>query len=118
MKRIMVVDDDVTISHLVCLILESAGYEVVGAENGEEALRKMTEQKPDLVLLDVMMPILDGRETATRMQADPTLSSVPIVFVTATPAALEDGTYSHRTVLRKPVHIDTLLQTVARVVEA
>jgi two-component system alkaline phosphatase synthesis response regulator PhoP len=115
MKHILVVDDDVTISHLVCLILESAGYDVTRAHNGEEALRKMRDRKPDLVMLDVMMPVLDGRETARRMHADPTLKAVPIVFVTATPSALEDGDYPHVAILRKPVQIDALLETVAGV---
>lgn len=116
MKRILVVDDDVTISHLVCLILEGAGYDVVRAANGEEALRKMSEHKPDLVLLDIMMPILDGRETALRMQSDAALRDIPIVFVTASPSSLEDGSYPHASVLRKPVQIDDLLETVARLV--
>jgi CheY-like chemotaxis protein len=116
MKRILVVDDDVTISHLVCLILESTGYNVARAADGEEALRKMSEHQPDLVLLDIMMPILDGRETSLRMQSDPTLRDIPIVFVTATPASLEGGSFPHAAVLRKPVQIDDLLETVARLV--
>jgi CheY-like chemotaxis protein len=73
----------------------------------------MSERRPDLVLLDVMMPVLDGRETSRRMQAEETLNRIPIVFFTAAPAALDLREHPQATVLPKPVDLATLLDTVA-----
>lgn len=67
-KKIMVVDDEPDIVYVVSKMLEKEGYEVVGAASGEEALDKLNEEKPDLILLDVMMPGIDGWETCRRIK--------------------------------------------------
>lgn len=77
--RVLVVDDDFDIQALLTLILSRAGFEVRTVDNGEEALRWLAEIQPDIILLDVMMPELDGWETCRRIRAR---SQVPIIFLT------------------------------------
>src|SRR5271166_3627734 len=87
---ILVVDDVPDNVDIVQMRLESQGYEVVTAADGIEALDKIREVLPDLVLLDVMMPKLDGIETVKRLKADPSLPFIPVILVTAK-ADPEDG---------------------------
>src|SRR5213593_3995653 len=83
-KKILVVDDEVSITRLLKLNLEKTGAYVVRSENeGTKTVAAAQEFKPDLILLDVMMPDIDGGDVAADLQADPLLRSVPIVFLTA-----------------------------------
>jgi DNA-binding response OmpR family regulator len=83
-KRILVVDDEPSITRLLKLNLEQTGGYVVRTENGADgALAAAQEFRPNLILLDVAMPGMDGGELARRIQESPKLSSVPIVFLTA-----------------------------------
>ena len=83
-KKILVVDDETSITRLLKLNLEKDGAFMVRTENeGTKALAAAKEFKPDLILLDVMMPDIDGGDVAAIIQADPLLRSVPIVFLTA-----------------------------------
>ena len=82
-ESILVVDDDPDVARFVEVNLRSAGYEVQVATDGEEALEKAVELRPDLVLLDVMMPKLDGFEVAQRLRRDPRTSSSSIIMLTA-----------------------------------
>ena len=83
-KKILVVDDETSITRLLKLNLEKDGAFIVRTENeGTKALAAAREFKPDLILLDVMMPDIDGGDVAAIIQADPLLRSVPIVFLTA-----------------------------------
>src|SRR5215212_8021514 len=83
-KKILVVDDETSITRLLKLNLEKGGAFIVRMENeGGKALAAAKEFKPDLILLDVMMPDIDGGEVAAAIQADPVLRGVPIVFLTA-----------------------------------
>ena len=70
-------------------LLTSAGYEIVEAENGEEALAAVAKRRPDLILMDIQLPIMDGYEATRRIKADPALRSIPIIAVTS--HALGDG---------------------------
>lgn len=80
MKRLLIIDDDLTLIRLLRASLEKAGYEVRGAAGGIEGLREMYSYQPDLVILDVMMPGLDGWETCARIRE---MSDVPIIMLTA-----------------------------------
>jgi DNA-binding response OmpR family regulator len=80
---VLVVDDDKDIRELVALRLMRSSYRVVTARDGEEALEKALELRPELIVLDVNMPGPDGFETSRRLRADPRTSHVPIVFLTA-----------------------------------
>ena len=82
-KRILVVDDDRNLRKIIQTNLELAGYFVVCAGNGKEALDVLDGMQPDLVVLDVMMPIMDGMETARRIRMHPTNTHVPIIMLTA-----------------------------------
>src|ERR1700719_3807867 len=81
--RILVVDDNEANLDIAKMRLESQGYEVVTAVDGEAALERGREVAPDLLLLDIMMPKLDGIEVTRRLKSDPTLPFVPIILVTA-----------------------------------
>jgi DNA-binding response OmpR family regulator len=82
-ETVLVVDDDPDVARFVEVNLRSAGYEVTVASNGEEGLEKAIELRPDLVLLDVMMPKLDGFEVAQRLRRDPRTSTSSIIMLTA-----------------------------------
>ena len=82
-ETVLVVDDDPDVARFVEVNLRSAGYEVTVASNGEEGLEKAVALRPDLVLLDVMMPKLDGFEVAQRLRRDPRTSSSSIIMLTA-----------------------------------
>ncbi len=80
---IMVVDDALTVRELQRSIFEHAGYQVLVAANGEEALERMSEERPDLVLTDVEMPVMDGFVLTERIRAHASLSSVPVIILTS-----------------------------------
>jgi diguanylate cyclase (GGDEF)-like protein len=82
-ERILVVDDDVDIARFVKMNLEMEGYEVVMAHDGPSALDVVARAQPDLVILDVMMPEMDGVEVTRRLRADATTSALPIIMLTA-----------------------------------
>ena len=81
--RILVVDDEIYIVHILDFSLGMEGYEVVTALDGEQALEKARTEKPDLIVLDIMMPKLDGYETCKRLKADPETKDVPVILLSA-----------------------------------
>jgi two-component system alkaline phosphatase synthesis response regulator PhoP/two-component system response regulator VicR len=82
-KKILAVDDERHIVRLVEVNLQRAGYQVVTAFDGREALEKVKSEKPDLVVLDVMMPYMDGFEVLKNLKADPTTAEIPVIMLTA-----------------------------------
>ena len=80
---VLVADDDEDVRSLVVFRLERAGYEVVDAADGEQALRLAFERTPDLAVLDVMMPKLDGYELTKQLRADPRTRDLPVILLTA-----------------------------------
>ncbi len=82
-KRILVVDDEVELVKAIRVRLEHVGYEVSVAYDGPEGLEKSKLEKPDLILLDVMMPGLDGFEVLSRLRANPETQHVPVIMLTA-----------------------------------
>jgi two-component system cell cycle response regulator DivK len=83
MKRILIVEDKATSRELLRTVLEQQGYAVEEASDGEEALRKIREQPPDLVLLDLQIPARNGYDVVREVRNDPRLQTMPIVAVTA-----------------------------------
>lgn len=81
--KILVVDDEPTIVRLMEFILARQGYEMLVAVNGEEALDQIRSHAPDLVLLDIMMPRIDGYEVARQVRADPATTALPIIMLSA-----------------------------------
>jgi len=82
-KRVVCIEDEPEMIDLVRLILGRRGFEVVGANGGLEGLELVASEKPDLVLLDLMMPDMDGWEVYQRMKSDEALREIPVVVVTA-----------------------------------
>jgi len=81
--RILVVDDEIYIVHILDFSLGMEGYEVLTALDGEQALEKARAEKPDLIVLDIMMPKLDGYETCRRLKADADTKDVPVILLSA-----------------------------------
>ena len=82
-KKVLVVDDERNIVRLIQVNLERAGYEVVTAYDGKEALERLKHVRPDLIVLDVMMPNLNGLETLKEVRANPDTRSIPVIMLTA-----------------------------------
>jgi DNA-binding response OmpR family regulator len=82
-KKIVYVEDEMEMIDLVKLILNRKGYEVIGAAGGREGLDKIREVLPDLVLLDLMMPDIEGWDVYQQMRADDTTKQIPVIIVTA-----------------------------------
>ena len=82
-KKIVLAEDEPQIARLIEFKLKKEGYEVTWKENGEEALKAIKADKPDLILLDVMMPVMDGYEVLRRLKEDENLKSIPVVMLTA-----------------------------------
>jgi CheY-like chemotaxis protein len=82
-EKILIIDDDVDTLRLVGLMLQRQGYQISAATNGEQGLQKAFEEKPDVILLDVMMPEMDGYEVTRRLRNNPASSQTPILLFTA-----------------------------------
>ncbi len=89
MKKILVVDDEPEIVDIVKKMLEDR-YEVIGAYDGEECLEKARKEKPDLILLDILMPKMDGWETLKRLKEDDATKDIPVSMLTALPLTPDD----------------------------
>jgi len=82
-KKILIVDDKREVVELVTATLEGEGYQIISASDGREALEKIGKEKPDLVLLDVVMPKMNGLEVLAKVKKDPQTKDVPIIMLTA-----------------------------------
>ncbi|PIV28600.1 MAG: response regulator receiver protein, partial [Anaerolineae bacterium CG03_land_8_20_14_0_80_58_20] len=82
-EKILIVDDDVDTLRLVGLMLQRQGYQITAATNGQQGLDKAVEEQPDLILLDVMMPDMDGYEVTRQLRQNPVTSDTPILMFTA-----------------------------------
>lgn len=83
MTQVLIVDDDPDVRRMFGLLLKTAGYEPISASNGAEALERLHQCRPCVVLLDMMMPVMDGFEFRRRQLSDPVISDVPVVCLTA-----------------------------------
>ena len=114
-KRILVVDDDENILNLEKTILEQKGFDVVGAGGGAQALDLLSQRTFDLVLLDVMMPEVDGFTVCRKIKEDPRLRDLPVIFLTAKGGgeALAEGFESGAVMyINKPFTANKLLTIV------
>ena len=83
MAKILLAEDEKQIGDMVAFKLSNSGHQVFRARDGEEALRLATAERPDLILLDVMMPVLNGFEVLRRLKGDPALATTPVIMLTA-----------------------------------
>jgi two-component system, OmpR family, alkaline phosphatase synthesis response regulator PhoP len=114
-KSILVVEDEYAIAELVSIILEEAGYEVAVAQNGRDGFNYVTQTHPDLVVCDVMMPILDGRQLVRAMQDDATLRAIPVIMMSALPERGQ-GNGAYAAYVNKPFDPDELVELVTRLI--
>ena len=118
--RVLVVDDNFVNVRLLEELLKSASYEVATAMNGEAALEKIAQSRPDIVLLDVMMPGMDGYEVCRRIRQDEKTAQLPVIMVTALDKesdremALAAGANEF---LSKPVEDNLLLPAIRRILQ-
>jgi two-component system cell cycle response regulator DivK len=82
-KRILVVEDQEDNRRILRDLLASADYELIEAENGEEAVAATAKDRPDLILMDIQLPVMDGYEATRRIKADPASAAIPIIAVTS-----------------------------------
>lgn len=82
-KKILIVDDDVTLREMYEERLKYDGFVVIGASDGEEALKKTKEEMPSLILLDIMMPKMNGVDVLTHLRADESTKNIPVIVLTA-----------------------------------
>ncbi len=94
MKKILLVDDDVDFCEATKLLLESKAYEVVTAYDGKEGLEKVRVERPDLVILDVMMPEMSGYDVCVVLKADSELNKIPVILLTAVAQELFKTAYT------------------------
>jgi CheY-like chemotaxis protein len=112
-KLILVVDDEFDVLSAYTMLFEYRGYRVRTAPNGVEALAAARQQRPDLVLSDYMMPLMNGAELCTAMRADPSLSDIPFILASAGILA-KDVRPPYDMFFRKPVAFDTLLAEISK----
>ena len=109
-RGVLVVDDDPTIRELVSVLLEAEGYQVKEASNGREALGLLEQWSPDVIVLDMLMPIMDGVAFLDSQQASPRLRRIPVIVMSASFRLKHEGERSAASaLLPKPFRIDELL---------
>jgi DNA-binding response OmpR family regulator len=112
-KVILIAEDEFGLAEVVGEMLADSGHDVELALNGKAALERMAARTPDLVLVDIMMPLLDGPGLVRRMRSEPALASVPVVLMTALPRAISaDITAMAHAILAKPFTPDQLFAAV------
>jgi len=120
-NHIIYVEDDPEIVDLVSLILSRHGYKVTGIYNGREGLQRIKEEKPDLVLLDLMIPELDGWEIFQKLKSDAATANIPIIIITAKSQPIDQVIGIHiakvDAYICKPFHPQEILDSIEKVLE-
>jgi len=117
-KKILAVDDEPSIVRLIQINLEKQGYQVITAYDGKEALEKIASERPDMVVLDVMMPYMDGFEVLRTLRKEPATRELPVIMLTAKAqdadvyTGYKDGADSY---LTKPFNPRELISFVQRI---
>jgi CheY-like chemotaxis protein len=113
-QSILIVDDEFGLAEMLRDMLRDSGFEVTLAINGQLAFEILTEGQVDLVLTDMMMPVMDGAELASAMRRDPRHRRTPIIMMTSLPTAAPQSAGLFDAVLRKPFTPELLLETIRR----
>lgn len=123
--KVLLVDDDQDFVEATKMVLESKPYEVLVAYNGDEGLAKARKEKPDLIILDVIMPVKDGFTAAEQLKKDPELKNIPVIMLTSfsqkvgeTSISMGQGmTLDTEDYIDKPVTPQELLQRVEKLIK-
>jgi DNA-binding response OmpR family regulator len=110
MSNILVVDDEFDVAEILCSIIEDEGHSVTRCRSGAAGRAALAEARPDLVLLDVMMPDGNGLDVLREMRADPNLESVPVILISSIDTPVDPG--GRETFLRKPFTFEALMAEV------
>ena len=121
MAKILIVDDEEHIRYLYSEELSEAGYEVITADSGYKLMERIEKEKPDLIVLDIMMPRKDGYILCAELKADEKTSNIPIVLLTAVGEAVPTTTYTHADgmsteadeYIAKPIDTESLWKVVS-----
>jgi CheY-like chemotaxis protein len=114
-QSVLIVDDELGLADIAVELLTEAGYDVVLAINGQRALAILATRRADIVVTDLMMPVMDGPEMIRRMRADASLAEIPTILMTALPDAVPTGDAAlHDAVLVKPFGLQELLDAIRR----
>jgi CheY-like chemotaxis protein len=117
-KTILIVDDELGLLEVLEFILTDAGYTVVSALNGQDALARLEKTKPDLAILDFMMPILDGGSLIKAIRSNERLQAMPIILASALPEqTVRQRCAGFDTFLRKPYQTEQLMQEISRLID-
>jgi CheY-like chemotaxis protein len=112
---VLVVDDEVGIATLLEDVLQDEGHRVLTASNGRQALERIATERPDLILSDFMMPVMDGAALVSALSASPDLTDIPVILMSSLPeAAIAERCNGHAAFLRKPFNIFDVVETVAK----
>jgi CheY-like chemotaxis protein len=119
-KKILLIDDDPDFVEAVKVIVENGGYEVKVAYDGQEGLEAVEEEKPDLIVLDVMMPVMNGHEACAKLKGNKDTADIPVILLTAVADRVTTSKYTHRDMLEseaedympKPVEPKELLELI------
>lgn len=119
-RDILLVDDDPDFVEAVKVIVEKAGYNVRVAYDGQEGIEAVEEKTPDLIVLDVMMPVMNGHEACAKLKGNKDTAEIPIILLTAVADRVTTSTYTHRDMLEseaddyipKPVEPNDLLELI------
>ena len=118
-RTVLVVEDEWAIADWLDALLVEEGYHVVVASNGKRAIEILRDQKPDLILTDFMMPIMDGPALLQAIAADAAMAGVPIVVMSSLPeATVVERCKGYRAFIRKPFREAELLQTLSRLLDS
>lgn len=112
MPCILVIDDELAITELLEAVLAYEGYTVILASNGKEGLEQLARQPFDLILCDIMMPVMDGREFCRTAREDARYQHIPLVLMSAVREFLVGGDCSYTAFITKPFDIDAILATI------
>jgi CheY-like chemotaxis protein len=115
MKRVLIIEDDPAIRESLAELLQEVGYGVSEARNGAEGLRQAAEERPDLILLDLMMPAMNGWEFRAAQREDASLVDIPVIVISAfSPSQSAEGLGEVAAHFSKPLDVMALLEAVRR----
>jgi len=116
MKKVLIIDDEAKVVTSIAALLKNNNYEVLGANDAIEGFKVAKEQKPDLIILDILMPGMDGSTLAANLKATPQTKDIPLIFLTGLASGLENTKRGSGTniLVAKPFEAQELLKIIAK----